>query len=619
MKHLIALAFACILSCAAQAQIFLSTAPPPPVFPATPSLIARYEAGEPTNVSTTLNQTFAPSDIDTVGNKLALTGLGFLLKTGTRGPVLPVFFSTTGSLPTPLLANTQYWLSPVTGGYTIYPSVTDASTVPGGVVGENPVPAQNLSQLVNPVVLTAGGSGTHTVFTFPTFTVLKDLSGNSYDLDVALPANRHSYMAYTGNGVGTSISAPGTVERDNTNGATGNDYGKIMIMDNNKLSGRGKSNSAKVAWQVFAETLHSYQKHNVLKATVPDTGVNIGTDVFTVTAHGFTTADLLNVSLYSGTILPAPLATSTDYYVRVLTSSTFTLHPTATDATNNTNIIDITTTGTGQFSFAAVARVGSGNRAMDFCEWLDPINSGNTLSISADENGPVSVVSAVAPFTISGASNGNITGLSGYAELSPVVLWFPTRAFGPVRSDTGLPLTSGNYWISNAGSSRRLHTSLANAVASVGVATSSCTLCIKYTGVAGYGNYLINYNDNFTSIAFGAASPIFTTRVPTEVLAVFAFKIDWNPTGFANPTVELFINGTLVEGPVAVPTLPKGVLGSPATDAASAPWTLWNSIAFHVPHFADWRSMVMGVSSSDIADAEVQAVSNYYKQLYNIP
>ncbi len=65
----------------------------------------------------------------------------------------------------------------------------------------------------------------------------------------------------------------------------------------------------------------------------------------TVTDHLIATATAVRFST-TGT-LPAPLLADTDYYVRSTGNKTFTLHPTANDATNNTNKIDITDTGTG--------------------------------------------------------------------------------------------------------------------------------------------------------------------------------------------------------------------------------------------------------------------------------
>ncbi len=91
--------------------------------------------------------------------------------------------------------------------------------------------------------------------------------------------------------------------------------------------------------------------------------VNTATDVCTTVAHGYTTADPVSFTTTGGT-LPAPLADTITYFVRVLSATTFTVHPTAADATANTNIVDITSAGAGTIDVAK-NRTAKGN--WDYC------------------------------------------------------------------------------------------------------------------------------------------------------------------------------------------------------------------------------------------------------------
>ena len=78
--------------------------------------------------------------------------------------------------------------------------------------------------------------------------------------------------------------------------------------------------------------------------------VNTSTDAWTCTGHGFSTAEAVQFSVVGGTVPTKASGTFYNdftYFVRVSDANTFTLHPTATDATNNTNKIDITNAGTG--------------------------------------------------------------------------------------------------------------------------------------------------------------------------------------------------------------------------------------------------------------------------------
>lgn len=95
-----------------------------------------------------------------------------------------------------------------------------------------------------------------------------------------------------------------------------------------------KTQSPKVAWA------------DLLKFGTSD--VNTSTDVITITGHGLTTADKVYLDSL-GTLPAASPALDPDraYYVRVLTSSTIQLHLTSSDASGNTNKIDLTNTGSG--------------------------------------------------------------------------------------------------------------------------------------------------------------------------------------------------------------------------------------------------------------------------------
>lgn len=79
-----------------------------------------------------------------------------------------------------------------------------------------------------------------------------------------------------------------------------------------------------------------------------DTATNICT---TTTNQAYVTGTPVVVTTTGG--LPAPLVPTAYYYIRWLSVTTFTLHPTANDAINNTGIIDITTVGTGVHTVAS--------------------------------------------------------------------------------------------------------------------------------------------------------------------------------------------------------------------------------------------------------------------------
>lgn len=74
---------------------------------------------------------------------------------------------------------------------------------------------------------------------------------------------------------------------------------------------------------------------------------NAATDQLTSTGHGFTTGQYTEVWSTPGVALPGGLAAETVYYVRAVDANTLTLHPTYADAIAGTNVVDITSAGSG--------------------------------------------------------------------------------------------------------------------------------------------------------------------------------------------------------------------------------------------------------------------------------
>ncbi len=80
--------------------------------------------------------------------------------------------------------------------------------------------------------------------------------------------------------------------------------------------------------------------------------IDIASDqITTAVAHTFSTGNRIRVSS-TGT-LPGGVVGTTDYFIRVISATVITLHPTASDATANTNRLNLTTAGTGTHTLAA--------------------------------------------------------------------------------------------------------------------------------------------------------------------------------------------------------------------------------------------------------------------------
>lgn len=83
--------------------------------------------------------------------------------------------------------------------------------------------------------------------------------------------------------------------------------------------------------------------------TLASTAVNATANTLTKTAHGLITGTSVQVTTTGG--LPAGISGSTDYFVVYVDANTFKLSDTKPHALAGTDIIDITTQGTGNHTF----------------------------------------------------------------------------------------------------------------------------------------------------------------------------------------------------------------------------------------------------------------------------
>ena len=88
-----------------------------------------------------------------------------------------------------------------------------------------------------------------------------------------------------------------------------------------------------------------FPPNNILERTFVSADINTTNNRITETGHGYTTGDTVVFSAEGG-VSPSPLVDGYYYFVRAVDANTITLHSSAADAVSNSNIVDITTTGT---------------------------------------------------------------------------------------------------------------------------------------------------------------------------------------------------------------------------------------------------------------------------------
>jgi hypothetical protein len=605
-----------------------------PAFPSTPTMFLRYEPTNPDNEFDTLDQAFVAADVNLGANKIGLPDVrlsAFSTYSAAKG--VWVYFSSTGTLPAPLASNTSYYLSPASGGgYTVYPLAVDAdwATQPGALdnTHENMLYAQNYSQGVNPITLTSQGSGNHRVFTRTIIKTLKNMvTGKDYGTSGNLVTDRATLFEVALDAAGKSYLPSRKFCKDNATGSYTLHGKTYPLLSTNSLAAKGEMAGKRTVWQVFimkpVNSVNAFK--SVVKTAATPASINTTTDVITLTAHRFNTKDLVNVLAYPSGTLPAPLEAGTDYFARAIDANSFTLHASRADANANTNIINLTSTGTVGWIFYSPERVG------DSIRWGFPIevvavngDGSNTLSPRTEQNGPSTngIISNGQSQAVTFAS-GNITGLFKFPDLSQVRVWFPPRADRPTCADTGTALLDGTYWVTKElGSTTqgRLHRSLTLAQQSVGIASASLsnTQMIKYTVIPTAGEFYVHPNDTKSNIAFGKftnnSTEIFETRIPTGKLTAFAFGVDYNNSSATNLLGYLGIDRAIDQVKDLSGT--KAVL--PAAAGSDRAWTLFNSAASHVGIDADIYAVCMGASSGGYPESEIQAIIDYYTQLFAI-
>lgn len=562
----------------------------------------RLKADDPSNVIVQTDENFATTDVIVADSRIVLPDLDYEERTtwtvvgGTR-----VWFESTGTLPDPLAEDTPYYLVPhASGGYEIYPQTEagDYVNLPNMLAEETPLPAQNYSQKRNKIVLTDQGTGTHRVFSNPLIKELPNVvTGQDYAGKVVTPtADRHKTYEQIIDEDGRKAILSRLLTRNPEmtgsyaiSGLNAEFSGDRIPFQSKLRSQRSVVVSAVLRW---GETT----TRGVAKTPILPADVNTTTGVMTYDGdgnHQVITARKVKLRPFPGGTLPAGLDDTTTYFGRNRTTTTVSLHPTASDATNNTNVIIPSDQGTEGFTIVDYARPGDGERMRFIAEVRQPATGGNTATVRSNSEGwGDGNIIMETDMVVSGAANGRI-GVVGRtvddivpttSDVHEVEVFWPAGATPPTLSPSGA-MAQGTYWLTrDPGGSvyTRLHASEADAIASLGLSNTDAT-CLKFTA-AGEGYMTIRSKSGrpvsvSSERSGGALAPNFWSPNvgTTEVLT---WVVDYN-----NPDADviqtwIYRNGILEA--IAEGSGTKGLTDS-ATNAADTGLTFLNSPQGHVP------------------------------------
>lgn len=609
-------------------------------FPSFAPAFFRVAAGDSGNIIEQLDQHFEPADVDISAGKLALPDLGFgAFSTFASTAAVRAYFSSTGTLPTPLQADTPYYLSPASGGgFDLYPEATQAhwATTPTMLAEDTPMPAQNFAQRVNKIVFIDQGSGTHRLTTLPLAKELPNLIAGkpAYKIGVA-STNHHQRFEIVSDGRGDKALLGRLLTRDPASNGSYNLYGFSMDMSATdqrtafQTEARSKRSTVQFAVIEWRET----DTRGLAKTPIAPANVNTTTGVITFNTHQMTTGWRVRLLAHAnGGTLPAGLSGGTqDYWVRSASANTMTLHPTSADATGNTNIVTPTTQGTVGFLIYAPERPADSERMRFIAEWREQGSGGNTHTVRTNGAGFLGVTQTLPGDALSSTGNNGSIGAAGRSaqalvptnsDKARVRLWTPAGATAPTRSDTAQPLADGDYWIRKHPSSsvyvliyESEATCQSDAAAALLPATSAC---IKFSASgsgalriekAGAGPISIGVERGGDGVA-----PL-TWQMPANQKGLLTTVTDYNDPGSATIRQRVYWNGALVLDYLAPGA--KGLTGA-TTNAGDSGLTLMNSPQRHVAMEGLLYELTLGASDSEITAADIGPVNTWLMAKYGL-
>jgi hypothetical protein len=611
-----------------------------PPFPAFAPIFFRFSADNPANTTLQIDSNFNPSDVNTSTNRLTLGALGFGGHiTYNSMSSNPVYFESTGTLPTPLQSNRPYYLSEVTTGvYDVFPVGSSVSNLPRRVQGDTILPAQAFAQGFGKIIFTNQGTGVHKVKSDILASVIPDLNGGLFTHESRLPNNLHAWLNIKRDTQGRRYLDSQVEARDHNDlSAANNLYGKSPTQGpgSEKFNARNASANKRTLIHSYVCQFNPIYIEGVQKVPFVAANVNTTTNVLTfnkagtggTTAHGIVTGTRVRLKADPFSTLPSGFQSEPqDYYARAATTTTITLHPTAADATANTNVLTAVTQGTGAFILYAPERAGTGERQKFLTEHIDPSSGGNVLSCGWDRLGAGdNNLNAASDFLTDGR-----VGAIGRTIIplgtTPVIRMIVSVPFGttpPTVTGSGQPLAAGDYYVVKNGASSAYSLLFPattqgynDALAAVGVSSASSTNCIKFSA-AGVGFIQFKRADRpFSMIGVGNTTEVRPDyQPPNNETGILTVVIDYDNPAVATRQHRIYWNGVKQLEYLLSDT--KGNTGNALNDGTPA-WTLFNSAASHVTFSGRVYEGFYGASTGAITDADLEPIHSWYKQKYGL-
>jgi hypothetical protein len=252
----------------------------------------------------------------------------------------------------------------------------------------------------------------------------------------------HSFSTYN---IGAEVVGPGTVTTSlGSNIIQGTDTNFLNLFKNGDIFKIFVVQPDVVRTIAQANTATNRQ----ISVTQNTTNFNVTSDVITTPTHSYLTGDFV---VYTSSTPAGGLSSGQGYYVRVLTATTITLHPTKEDAVANTSRVDITSAPTGTAVFTQANQFFSVNHGFLNGQTVVYSSTNAVIGLTNENIYYVNKISNNAfaltqHFDLAVISNGSITGSeetlvtsTGNALISTKYTGavFQSRVSG-IKSETGI-------------------------------------------------------------------------------------------------------------------------------------------------------------------------------------
>jgi len=456
-------------------------------FAAPASTVFWFSGDNVLNTIETVTENFAPAAVTTGTDKITLATTGYV-RTNTQD-YGRCTFTTTGTLPAGLSLGTYY--IPENNGdgtFSFYPIATNANWADfaGYENGEDIVPGLYYVLQKGKINLTDQGTGTHTI---NFVTTIENVYDNILAADLFIKSTRNARFEVATDVKGTYIALPGA-----TGMALGYEdvEGKFMP-DNISTAQIGTFfDNKRYIYSVCVNRPKASSWQSKQRAILTPSTVNAGTGVFTRNTAGLTTGRAVTTDILSdGGAFPTPTVPfASPVYVRY-SGSSITLHPTSGDATGNTNKYTYSDTGTGLFAITENLTVRSTAGDRKFIIDINKQSNDHAFAPITKDRDAVLDMSSSGIFlggSFDGWVENILLAIAATSTIYTCKIFIPSGAVGPTCRDTGTALTTGTYYLTHEPTSAaraRIHRTLANAQASVGITTSSLStsVVLKYSAL----------------------------------------------------------------------------------------------------------------------------------------